>query len=73
MKTIPKRYYKAGNHPLAGTVGELKKLLNDLPNDLPIECGFSSCAQLVVYNHGQSDMHLELIEPDEDEKEGDEN
>lgn len=63
--TIPKRYYKAGNHPKAETVGELKKLLAELPDDLPVHHTWGAGPELIVYNHGRPDMHLEFTEPDD--------
>lgn len=64
---IPKKFYKAGNHPTARTVGELKEILEELPDDLRVEAGFGDMAQVVVYNHGQYDMHMEVIGYEEDE------
>jgi hypothetical protein len=66
---IPKKFYKAGNHPFACRVGELKAILEELPDDLRIEAGFGAAVMAVVYNHGQPDMHLELVEyEDEDDQ-----
>ena len=59
---IPKKYYKGDNHPIARTVGELKAALSELPNELRVEAGFGEAMQLVVYNHGSDDEHLEIIE-----------
>lgn len=68
MSTIPKKFYHGDSQPCARTVGQLKKILAELPNDLPPEAGFGAAVQAVVYNHGKDDMHLELQEfEDEDE------
>lgn len=64
---IPTKFYKQGKHPTARTVGELKAILTELPDDLRIEAGFSSTVELVVYNHGTDDQHLEITEHDEDD------
>ncbi len=60
---IPEKFYKGSKHPTARTVGQLKKILAELPDSLPIESGFEKRVELVVYNHGQSDQHLEIREP----------
>lgn len=62
---IPACFYKSGNHPTVGTVGELKKQLARLPDDLRIQTGFSERAQLVVYNVDTSPQ-LEITDVDED-------
>jgi hypothetical protein len=51
MKEIPERYYSDDENPAAYTVGELKALLNELPDDLCIQQGFGDGVVLVVYNH----------------------
>jgi hypothetical protein len=60
---IPKKFYHGDNQPVAETVGQLKKLLAELPDHLPIKAGFSNEAQVVVYNHKQSDVHVSIQEP----------
>jgi hypothetical protein len=67
--TIHKKFYKAGNHPSARTVGQLKAILQELPDDLRIEAGFGAAVQAIVYNHGQPDMHLELVEHEDEDDE----
>lgn len=50
---IPEKYYKGDaeeRHPHAHTVGELKKLLDELPDDLTIETTFNEGVALVVFN-----------------------
>ncbi len=71
--TIPKKFYIAGNHPRAFTIGELKKLLSELPDDLPLRAGFANGAELVVFNHGDYSQHLQLQEiyPDDEDDEDD--
>lgn len=65
---IPEKYYR-GEHPVIATVGELKACLAELPDDLPIEGGFSRKVEVVVYNHGDFDVHLELSEHYEEDDE----
>lgn len=64
-KIIPKEYYKDDHEPvIVETVGELKKALEILPDDLPMETGFSSESRLVVYNIPSGSPHLEIEEWD---------
>ena len=62
--TIAEKFYKDGAKPkpIAYDVGELKKLLSELPDDLPIELSFGEGVELVVYNHGHPSMHLSFVE-----------
>jgi hypothetical protein len=62
---IPEKFYKADKHPRAESVGQLKKLLAQLPDDLPVSDGWRNAPAVVVFNHGQPDMHLQLCEADE--------
>lgn len=64
MKTdIPDKFYKANRpQPKVSNVRELKKILSELPDDLPIRCGFSDYAEITVYNVGTTDEHLEITE-----------
>jgi hypothetical protein len=68
MKTnmnIPEKFYKATKrHPRAKTVGALKKILAELPDNLRIESDWGKAVEAVVYNHGTKDMHLEFKEAD---------
>lgn len=66
MKTIPDKFYKGDNHPCAHTVRQLKKLLAELPDNLPVHHTWGQGPELVVFNHGQDSMHLEIGEPLED-------
>lgn len=59
---VPKKFYHGDNHPTAFTVGELKKVLNELPDNFPIMQGFESGVMIVVYNYNQEDVHLEFKE-----------
>jgi hypothetical protein len=59
---IPEKFYKGDNHPKANTVGALKKILDELPNGMRIECGFGEGVEVVVYNHGTETEHLEFRE-----------
>lgn len=62
---IPEKFYKAEKpHPKARSVGQLKKILAELPDKLRVESSFGKYVQVVVYNHGKKDMHLELEEAD---------
>jgi len=59
---IPERFYR--NLPGTGfpvgayTVGELKEVLNELPDDLEIRQGFDSGVQVTVFNVGYDNTHL---------------
>ena len=64
LKIPPKFYNESFDHPIALTVGELKAILDELPDDLPVESIFSEGVVVVVYNHGKKDMHLEFEEVD---------
>lgn len=58
---IPEKFYRGDRpHPIAYSVGELKQILNELPDNLPIECSLDYGVKLTVYNHGTEDMHLQL-------------
>lgn len=63
---ISEKFYKDGvkPKPIAYDVGGLKKLLDELPDDLPIELGFGEGVELVVYNYGDPTMHLSFVEND---------
>jgi len=63
MTIDPKFYMGDITQPIAETVGELKAILQELPDDLPIEFGFGEAVQLVVFNHNKEDMHLSFEEP----------
>lgn len=65
---IPKRYYNVnhGPKPYARTVGQLKKLLEELPDDPRIE-DFGEPIELTVYNYGKPDMHLQFEALEEDD------
>lgn len=72
MSTIPIRYYNVnhGPKPFARNVGQLKKLLEELPDDLRIEADFGEAIELTVYNHGKPDMSLQFgAHEDKDEDE----
>lgn len=62
MPQIPDKFHKGQEHPTAENVGQLKALLSELPDDLRIEVGFGYPAELVVYNYGTDEEHLEFIE-----------
>ncbi len=59
-KPIPAKFYKGDQHPVARNVGELKALLNELPDDLAVEAGFSDEMTLVVYNYATDLVHLQI-------------
>jgi hypothetical protein len=64
--TIDPKFYKGDMiQPTAKTVGELKAILQELPDELPIEFRFSEAVQVVVYNHGRKNMHLSFDEPEQ--------
>lgn len=80
LNQIPEAYFKGDEHPIARTVGDLKKLLNDLPDELRIEASFGDNVCLVVYNtsekyHKPHEAHLRFfgdVERDEDANFGEE-
>lgn len=63
-KEIPDKFYKGENQPIVETVGELKKALTELPDDLPIKSTWTDGFKLVVFNHGQDSEHLSFEEED---------
>jgi len=65
MEIDCKFYHADFEHPKAYTVGELKEILAELPDDLRIKQGFEDGVKLIIYNHGFN-PHLELEEIDED-------
>jgi hypothetical protein len=69
MKTIPKKFYHGDSQPTARNVGELKAILNELPDELRIDGGWGNPAQVLVYNHGKPDMHLSFEEAEESDDE----
>lgn len=64
---IPERFYKGNDQPQARTVGEMKTLLDELPDSLPLCCGFQGACQLVVYNVSTGSPFLSFQELDEDD------
>jgi len=61
---INEKFYRLGTegHPKIYTVGELKEILGELPDDLPIKQGFGDGVMLIVYNHDDGEDHLEFEE-----------
>lgn len=56
---IPKRFNK-----VARTVGELKELIKDLPDNLPVRCDMEDQVTMVVMNNTNlidKDPHLEFM------------
>lgn len=68
MEVDPKFYMAGEKRPEATNVGELKAILNELPDDLPVGIGFSP-ERLVVrmYNARRHDSFLTFEEPDDDD------
>jgi hypothetical protein len=66
MAKIDEKFYRGEDHPTAHTVGELKQLLSELPDELGVQEGFNDGVRLVVYNHGRVDERLEFEEIDLD-------
>lgn len=62
---IPEKFFKAGKHPRAQNVGQLKKLLAELPDDLPVCDGWGGSPEVVVFNIRQDDRHLQLVDAHE--------
>lgn len=63
---IPKKFYTAGKCPVVKNAGELKVILAELPDELPIEASFGRSVQVVVYNYKYDDCHLSIEEADEE-------
>ena len=58
---VPLKFYSAEHEaPKASTVGKLKAILAELPDDLRIDMGFGEMAELYVYNLGTDDEHLSI-------------
>lgn len=61
-KDLPKKFYKeadgTGYPVLAYTVGELKKVLSELPDDIPIHQDHEIGVHVVVYNAAYEDISL---------------
>lgn len=55
---IPEKFYKGEKHPKASTVKELRAILSELPDDLPIELGSGVAIECIVYNIDVEDRHL---------------
>ena len=53
---INKKFYRGGSKPRANTVGELKKILNELPEDLILDPYENGCS-VIVYNV-DSNIHV---------------
>lgn len=60
---IPRKFYHGDKQPRVETVGQLKKCLAELPDDLPLKAGFAREAAVTVFNYGQADVHVEISEP----------
>lgn len=63
---IPEKFFKAAiPSPTASTVGELKQILAELPDDLAVTGDFGDSIELVVFNHGTDEEHLEFRDHDD--------
>lgn len=62
---IPREFYYGDDHPICYTVGDLVEQLKRLPRGMKINQGFGRGVEVIVYNHGRSDCHLEFEEVDE--------
>lgn len=69
-KVVPIEFYnevKAGKpHPIVSTVGELRKQLERLPDDISLSNWSSNAMCCVVANYGTTDEQFMLAEYDED-------
>jgi hypothetical protein len=66
--TVPASRYSGPPHrrqkPIAMTVGELKKALEQYPDQLPIRCGLDDGVQLIWFNVGRDTECLGLEDND---------
>jgi len=66
-KKIGKEFYHGDKtRPVALTVGDLKKILDKLPDNLRIRHGFGHGIEIIVYNHNSDSEHLGFEEIYED-------
>lgn len=66
---IPEKFYHGdAPRPMAYTIGELKELLSELPDELGIESDWSAGVAVIVYNHGTPYEHLEFEEIEQEEE-----
>ena len=49
-----------GKELVAENVGELKAILNSLPDDFAIEQGFAKSVSVCIYNINKSNTHIEF-------------
>lgn len=59
---IPEKFYKGNYHPYAFTVKELRAILSELPDDLPIRFGSGVAMECIVYNVNSGDTYLGFSE-----------
>lgn len=57
---IPPKFYKEGKHPVAATVDQLRRILEELPGELRIEASFASSVQVIVTNYSYEDVHCRI-------------
>jgi len=62
MKISRKFYHTDEEAPVAETVGDLIKILGELPRSLKIKQGFGEGVECSVLNYGDNDCFLEFEE-----------
>ena len=52
---------KEGTIKVCSTVGDIKKAIANLPDDMPIECGFDTTLEFSVYkDDGDGEEYLDI-------------
>lgn len=66
--SIPSKFIRTSSYPTAKTAGQLRSILSELPDDLPVRvsCQFGGSVAVVVYNYGTDSVHAAIEEHDDD-------
>jgi hypothetical protein len=58
-EVIPDHFWRGNTSPKAHTVGQLRRLLSELPDDLSVQCELEGYVTVTVVNVGDDDLDLE--------------